>query len=241
MADSHIARLPEGLADEIAWDLLRDEWEILMAVGTGPTSLEKISSRCGVDASSLANRMAVLVDHGLLNRDTNDGYGLIPVVHKRQEGMASYLDDLVLSRIDPDGSNEALVTRLGDGPVSGLGRFHSVLDDEVFPRVVELASAVDSPASQRYVVVYIATSEEDLAVAEGASSAGFLQVLRAGALERSSRPDGPARVWVAELSVEPVVAEQITRLLVGAVDEVPRESFGGAFTLGVWRIHHEEA
>jgi len=239
MDGSRPARLPQGLADEIAWDLLRDEWELLMAVGTGPTGLAEVSERFGVDEAILSDRLSVLVDHGLLQRE-DGGYGMIPVVHRRQEGMASYLDDLVLSRIDPAGPNEALVTRLGQGPVSGLGRFHSVLDDEVFPRVVELASA-GAPESQRYLIVYIATSQVDLAVAEGAGSAGFLQVLRAGALERSNRPDGPARVWVAELSVEPVIAEQITRLLIGAVNEVPGESFGGAFTLGVWRITHEEA
>ncbi|MEC9071673.1 MAG: hypothetical protein VX938_04800 [Myxococcota bacterium] len=238
MADSPTARLPEGLADEIAWDLLRDEWEVLMAVGTGPTSLADLVDRTAVAEPELTDRLSVLVDHGLLKLES-EGYGLIPVVHRRQEGMASYLDDLVLSRIDPDGPHEALVTRGGDGPASGLARFHTILDEEVFPRVVELASS-GSPESQRYVIVYIAASEEGLAVAEGASSAGFLQVLRAGALERSSRPDGPARVWVAEISVEPAIAEQITRLLVGAVDEVPRESFGGALTLGVWRIHHED-
>ena len=55
MDGSRTARLPLGLADEIAWDLLRDEWELLMAVGTGPTELlcNNATSRLPVPAGGL--------------------------------------------------------------------------------------------------------------------------------------------------------------------------------------------
>ena len=90
------------VSDEIAWELLRDEWELLMAIGSGPTSLELASERLGEPVRTVTSRIELLVEYGLVEGDV-DGLRLVPACHQRQEGMGSYLRDLVFKRIDPAG------------------------------------------------------------------------------------------------------------------------------------------
>ena len=237
-AQAQSRRTPDMVSDEVIWDLLRDEWELLLALGNGSRTLEQIRDLSGVDSLGLERRLDVLVECGLLEMDTQ-GYRLLPLVHRRRESMSTYLNELVLSRIDLKSSPIEITSRVGHGNAGGLAVLHGALDDEVFPQIVELATGEESETAERYLLVFAATTTSDVAALGGASVAGFLQVLRASALERTRDEENDAseaRVWVAEMNVEPTVATQIARLLIGAVHDVPETSFAGAITAGMWSV-----
>ncbi len=208
--------MTQRVADEVAWELLRDEWELLLAVGSGPSDARSVYERLrrGGASEELAGeaeieaRLALLADHGLIE-EAGAGWSLVPAVHQRQEGMASYLRGLVLERVDVDGAPPLGARARFDlaGPPRVRGLIEQA-DEVLFPAVVDAASGPEGPEAERFLSVFVATA--DCPAASGSSTARVLRVLRSAALARSRGEHHDAtKVWVAEMVVDPEVAIDI--------------------------------
>lgn len=226
-ARAHSAR-PVRVADELRWDLLRDEWDLLLAVGAGPTSAEVAARRLGEDAADVQDRIDLLVEHELLDR-REGGYSLVQVFHQRQEGMASYLRDLVMRRVDLTGiAPLAGRYRHGLGGIAELSALLERADEELFPKVVELANQPETDESRRFSV-YFAVAHDCPPASEAGESAPdrflreFLRILRTAAVQRSPSDASPgAKLWVAEMRVDPEVAFDIGDVFETFLTETPR-------------------
>ncbi len=195
--------------DEVAWELVRDEWELLLAIGSGPTSIEAAAARVGRALRDVAVAVARLEAHGVV-RASDGGFSLVLAFYERQECMASYLRDVVLGRLGADGvAPVAGLVGEGFGDVRAVEAFIAEAEATLLPEVVTLASAPESAASERFSLIF--------AVAAGAGvvrapdlRGQLLDVLRAAAAGRSLDPDGnSAYLWVAEMRADPTVAVEI--------------------------------
>ncbi len=218
-------------SEELVWELVRDEWELLLAVGAGPAQASEVAELLGEDVSSVVPRLALLTQHGVVSEGPL-GYKMLRVFHRRQEGMASYLRELVLKRLD-FGAHEPVAGAVahGLGNKEGASLLLSHADLKIFPRVIELASEPEAPDSARYSVVLALTSEsEHDSEEEGlvhADSPGFsgalLRVVRCAAVQRiePERAEG-AKLWVAEMRTSPAVAAEVGRMLSRFVNDAPK-------------------
>ncbi|MBI3179386.1 MAG: hypothetical protein HYZ27_06965, partial [Deltaproteobacteria bacterium] len=109
------AARPALVRDELAWELVRDEWELLLAIGSGPTSAEVAAEALGLDTKGVEGRIERLERHGVV-AENEGGYALVPAFYERREGMSSYLRDLVLRRLQADSTPP-----LAGGVFVGLG------------------------------------------------------------------------------------------------------------------------
>ncbi len=226
---------PPRRADEVVWELLRDEWDLLLAVGSGPTSLDTLVRRTDVGPDALVRRLGRLTAHGLLDQG-EEGWTLVAAVYERQEAMSSYIQELVLSRVS-SGVAPALelVVRRGIGPVEGLAEVHRSADDTVLREVVEIASGPEPEHVGRYLVVFAATTlplgERDSGLARA------MDVLRGAAIERArGAASGLARMWVGEMRVSPENAVLVAGRLEKFARALNPTSFGGALVVAVWPV-----
>lgn len=202
------AARPISVRDEIAYELVRDEWELLLAIGSGPTTVEVAAEAIEASASETAKRVATLERHGLVRKDA-DGFSLVPAFYERREGMSSLVRDLILRRLE---GNIAPVSGKVWGDVGGRERVEALIarvEGELLPSIVEAANRPESPASRRFLVLFAAA-----ATASADAGAPFmkqiLDVLRAAATARSLDPDAAdAYLWVAEMRVDPDVALEV--------------------------------
>lgn len=233
--------VPRRMADETTWDLLRDEWELLMAIGSGPTPIGLVASRLGEPVGAIQTRVVLLRDHGLVASESQ-GYGLVPMVHERQEGMASYLRDLLFKRVAFDGPPPlGAALCVGTGDQDGLPGLHSQTEAGLLSPIVALASEPDHPESQRFVAVYAATTRVGDVATDGELVPTILQVLRGAAIERASDQASPAKMWVAEMSVHADLAARFAEMMESWVADVDPATFGGAIVAGLWPALTEDA
>jgi hypothetical protein len=235
------------VSDEIAWELLRDEWELLMAIGSGPTSLTLASERLGEPTLTVTPRLDLLVRYGLVEVDV-EGFRLVPACHQRQEGMGSYLRDLVFKRIDPGGPPPIVArVRYDVGGKADLEALLSRAESEFFPSVAAAASRPESPRSERFLmIVAVAASCPPVAVnlldLNGVPSTcdvvpDVLRVIRSAAIERSrTETADTAKLWVAEMRVDPDVADEIVESMEAFVASAPPVSGRGAAAFALWPV-----
>ncbi|MGM0575636.1 MAG: hypothetical protein ACQEXJ_07900 [Myxococcota bacterium] len=226
------------VADELAWELLRDEWELLLAVGSGPTPERRVAESLGEPRASVAARLETLREHGLVE-GAQGGWSLVPAVHQRQEGMSSYLRDLVLRRIDLDEpAPVGADVRCGLGGQGGVRSLLTRADDDLFPAVVAAASGPETERSERFLAVFAVSGACAGAGGDGGDVvSGFLHVLRAAALERSREDTaGTAKLWVAEMRVDPEVAMDIAERMESFLGDASSSRGEGAATFAVWPL-----
>jgi hypothetical protein len=233
------------VSDELAWELLRDEWELLLAIGAGPTTVRHAAARVGDCPDAVGARVATLVQHGLI-RSEGDGFAMVPAFHKRQEGMASYLRELVLERVDLAGAVPlGAAVRYELGTEAALTRFVERAETTLLPQVVAAASGPESDDSERFLAVFAVSSACPRAEARvgegGAGSSGLidnvLRILRATALERSHDvTHGASKLWVAEMRVTPDVASGIAEAMEAFVNGQPSAHGPGAAAMAVWPV-----
>lgn len=218
---------PAHVRDELAWELVRDEWDLLLAIGSGPTTVASAAAVLGakVDGpSGVERRVARLVSHGLVSAvaaaEGAPAFRLVPAFYERREGMSSYLRDLVLRRLQ-DGAAPPLAGRAiaGIGGAEEVAEFIVEAERELFPAVVALASRPESERSQRFSLFFAVaeTADGDAEQAVPYDGQGFraelLRVLRAAATARSLDPTTrSAYLWVAEMRADPEVAVEIGEL-----------------------------
>ncbi len=243
----HSARPPK-VADELAWELLRDEWELLLAIGAGPTDAATAARRVGARPAALTARLSTLVEHGLLRTAAGGGYSLVSAYHQRQEGMASYLRDLVLKRIEVGGLPPVIArVRYDVGSTPDLARLLHEADTGLFPAVTELASMPESDRSERFLVIFAVSAscpplDEDALDEVGVPTGGdlvpqVLRTIRAAAIERSRRETAEtAKLWVAEMRVDPEVADAIIDKMDDFLLGAPAVSGQGASAFAVWPV-----
>lgn len=204
-------RDPMRVADELKWDLLRDEWELLLAIGSGPTTVEAAAKQLCEDLNSVQARVHLLCGEGLL-KPLGNGYAMVEAFYQRQEGMASYLRDLVLKRLGW-GEEPPPVAGLVRDDLGGSVALESLLeraDSELFPRVVQAANRPESERSQRFAVYFAASADCGPAAEEPEELiAGLLRVVRSAAVQRSQGVDDArsAKLWIAEMRTDPEVAD----------------------------------
>lgn len=238
-----MARTPKRVADEAAWELLRDEWELLLAIGSGPTRLQTAAARLDLVVDrGLERRVALLVEHGLVE-EREGGLGLVPAYHQRQEGMASYLRDLVLSRVDVGGAPPlGGAVRFGLGREADVERLLRRADADLFPGVVEAASRPETDRSTRFLAVFVAAGDCPGPAAAPAGSRGFrredlLRVLRTAAAERARGvATTSSKVWVAEMRVDPEVAHAVAERMEAFLAAAPEAPGPGAAAFAVWPV-----
>lgn len=225
------------VSDELAWELLRDEWELLLAIGAGPTGADEAARRLGECAVGVAGRIEVLIEHGLV-REVEGGLALVPAFHKRQEGMSSYLRELVLERVDLAGAVPVGAAVRWDIPSDeALRALIARAEGSLLPAVVAAASGPESDASERFLAVFAVASACPSPSEPGGLVSGVLRVLRAAALERASNAtDTGSKLWVAEMSVTPDVATGISETMSTFLARVPEASGPGAATFAVWPV-----
>jgi len=215
---------PTHVRDELAWELVRDEWELLLAVGSGPTTVEAAARTLSTTATNVAKRMKLLSQHGLVTLtplvDGAEAYKLVPAFYERREGMSSYLRDLVLRRLQ-DGAAPPLAgrARLGLGGPASLEALIVKAETELFPAVVSLANRPESDRSERFSLFFATADSPDAGSApvQPYDGRGFrdqlLRVLKSAATAKSLAPDTrSAYLWVAEMRADPEVAVEIGEL-----------------------------
>jgi hypothetical protein len=207
------------ITDELTWELVRDEWDLLLAVGSGPTQASAASRILAQDEVGVADRLLVLSERGLV-RQGPGGYHLTPLVHQRQESMSSYLRDLVLSRLEM-GPAPPIAGATRDGILGGPALLRTA-EEGLFPRIVEAASGPESERSERFLCCVAIAQNARPQPDDEEFPAGFLRVLKAAAVERC-HPDraAGAKLWVAEMRVDPEIAVGIGEALEGFIEEVP--------------------
>ncbi|TNF28788.1 MAG: hypothetical protein EP329_17270 [Deltaproteobacteria bacterium] len=227
---------PPKVADELTWELVRDEWELLLAIGSGPTSVVAAASALSSPVSAVAGRIALLERHGLVRR-VDDGYGLVAAFYERREGMSSYLRDLVLRRLEAgDAPPIAGVVRTDVGSPEALEALLARAEESLYPAVVDAANRPESPASERFSVFFAVAA--DCPILRPASGERFLSellcVLRAAAGQRSESPDTrSAYLWIAEMRVDPDVAVEIGDLFEDFISSAPSGEGRGAAAFAI--------
>lgn len=228
---------PPRVADELTWELVRDEWELLLAVGSGPTSVAAAAAALASGAPEIGRRLALLEQHGLV-RQVGDAagsppsYGLVPAFYERREGMSSYLRDLVLRRLQGgDAPPIAGLVRTDLGSAEVLAATLAAAEERLYPAVVEAASRPESDRSERFSVFFAAAA--DCPIVHAADNDLFLSellcVLRAAAAQRSQEPDTrSAYLWIAEMRVDPEVAADIGELFESFLTTIPARPGQGA-------------
>ena len=227
---------PRSVADEVLYDLLRDEWELLLAVGDGPTALDAAAARVGLGAEECRERLELLVTHGLLARGA-EGYRLVPVIHERREGMSSFLRDLVIRRLEL-GGEEPLHggVRGGLGDPDAMEALIASADATLLPAVFEAARPAAGPQGRRYALFFTAAASPGVAVSSSPGPAigepaelvaPLLAVLRAAAAERANdQTAAHAKLWVADMRTDPEVAARIAGLFASFLDTAPAPGAG---------------
>ena len=235
------------VSDEIAWELLRDEWELLMAIGSGPVDEATAAERLGEPVAPVAERIALLLRYGLIEA-VDGGYRLVPASHERQEGMGSYLRDLVFKRIDPDGAPPVVArVRYDLGGTPDLTRLIAQANEEVFPSVAAAASKPESDRSERFLMIFAVAASCPPVEPEGLGDDGIplkgdavpqvLRVIRSAAIERSrDETSATAKLWVAEMRVDPEVVDEIVETMEAFVASAPVVSGHGAAAFALWPV-----
>ncbi|MEZ4264867.1 MAG: helix-turn-helix domain-containing protein [Myxococcota bacterium] len=225
------------MSDELAWELLRDEWELLLAIGAGPTGPSEAARRLGECPEAVTSRVQTLVEHGLVRR-VEGGLALVPAFHKRQEGMSSYLRELVLERVDLAGAVPiGAAVRSGLAADDALRALISRAEGTLLPSVVAAASGPESDRSERFLAVFAVSSACPAAVSPEDLVGNVLRVLRAAALERANdATDTASKLWVAEMSVTPDVAVSIAETIETFLASEPATDGPGAATFAVWPV-----
>ncbi|MCB9733301.1 MAG: MarR family transcriptional regulator [Deltaproteobacteria bacterium] len=222
---------PPMVADELTWELVRDEWELLLAVGSGPTSVAAAAAALALGAPAVGRRLALLERHGLVRRvpagagPEELAYGLVPAFYERREGMSSYLRDLVLRRLqDGDAPPIAGLVRTDLGSAEALAAVLATAEERLYPAVVDAASRPESDRSERFSVFFAAAA--DCPIVHAADKDLFLSellcVLRAAAAQRTQDAETrSAYLWIAEMRVDPEVAADIGDLFESFLTPLP--------------------
>ncbi len=241
---------PVRVNDELAWELVRDEWELLLAIGSGPTSATQAATSLRLpNIPAVEKRIARLVGKNLVRRVAEGaGFELVPAFYERREGMSSYLRDLVLRRLqDKDFGGAPLSARaLGKlGDKAAMTRLIAAAERDLFPAVVALANRPESDRSERFSVFFSFSDMEHAAKPKKTEAAEdfrgqLLAVLQAAATARSLSPDTRSNyLWVAEMRTDPEVAQEIGDLLERFVDTLdlapatPPDAASGALAFAV--------
>lgn len=227
------AQAPQRVSDELAWELVRDEWELLLAIGSGPTSAQQAAQALNLAPSQVDKRVRRLLEKNLVRSSlAGDGFELVPAFYERREGMSSYLRDLVLRRLTDERVTAAPLSarsRRQLGGKSALTALIASAERGLFPEVVALANRPESERSERFSVFFAFSDMEHAPKrppARATSPAdGFrselLEVLQAAATARSLDPNTHSSyLWVAEMRTDPEVAQEIGDLLERFVDSL---------------------
>jgi|GEM_PF-1259469 len=230
---------PTHVRDELAWELVRDEWELLLAVGSGPTTVEAAARTLSASAAAVGKRMKLLLQHGLVSivaGADGEAFRLVAAFYERREGMSSYLRDLVLRRLQ-DGAAPPLAgrARLGLGGPTSLEALIAKAESELFPAVVSLANRPESERSERFSLFFATADSPDAGgvPVQPYDGRGFreqlLRVLKSAATAKSLAPDTrSAYLWVAEMRADPEVAVEIGELFERFLDTLSPGSGIGA-------------
>jgi hypothetical protein len=233
---------PQRIEDETVYEFLRDEWELLLAVGTGPTERSVILSRLGHEPRDLDRRLTLLEEVGLINV-VPSGYAIVPAIHQRQEGMSSCLRDLVIRRMElGDEEPFAHWVRSGLGNASAIETLISRLDQSVLPEAYNLGSAQAGESSKRYLMVFAAASgtpgSSIVGVNKDETIEPLIRLLRQAAIERSNgATKDSAKLWIADVRVNEDIASHIGQLFEDFLIKSP--SPGGAGSAGFAIIESE--
>jgi hypothetical protein len=204
------ARAFSRVRDELAWELMRDEWDLLLAIGSGPTTIEAAAAAVGRATNVTATAVELLERHGLV-RAIDGGFALVPAYYERREGMASYLRDIVLERLRADTSPPLAGAFLqGFLSVDEIESFIRRVEGELLPAVVDLASQPESEASERFSILFAAADEVPPGVTDAGLRTQLLEVLKSAAAFRNLDPERKsAFMWVAEMRTDPHVAADV--------------------------------
>jgi hypothetical protein len=195
--------------DELVWELVRDEWELLLAIGSGPTSPEAAAAMTGRAPEEVSEAIARLAVRGVVRAD-DGGYSLVPAFYERREGMASYLRDVVLGRLGAGAAPPvAGLVEVGVGDAAAVEALIREAEEALLPEVVRLASAPESEASERFSLIFAVAAGDGVVRSEGLRGR-LLDLLRAAAAGRTLDPHGKsAYLWAAEMRADPTVAMAI--------------------------------
>lgn len=225
---------PQRVSDELAWELVRDEWELLLAIGSGPTSAMQAAQALNLAPAQVDKRVRRLLDKNLVRSSAaGDGFELVPAFYERREGMSSYLRDLVLRRLTDDRVTAAPLSARSRRRLGGKAALTALIaqaERGLFPEVVALANRPESERSERFSVFFAFSDMEHAPKrppTRPASSqadgfrAELLEVLQAAATARSLDPNTRSSyLWVAEMRTDPEVAQEIGDLLERFVDSL---------------------
>jgi DNA-binding Lrp family transcriptional regulator len=227
------APTPQRVSDELAWELVRDEWELLLSIGSGPTSATQAAQALNLAPAQVDKRVRRLLDKNLIRSSTaGEGFELVPAFYERREGMSSYLRDLVLRRLTDDRVTAAPLSARSKRQLGGKAALTSLIasaERTLFPEVVALANRPESERSERFSVFFAFSDMEHAPKRQARPAAsqadGFraelLEVLQAAATARSLDPNTRSSyLWVAEMRTDPEVAQEISDLLERFVDSL---------------------
>ena len=230
------SQVSQSQLDETSWDLLRDEWELCAAIGSGPTTLASLGVTLGVADRELTERLNLLERYGIVSR-TKSGFRLVSVVHQRQESVTSYVRELLLERVSgPDAESVYHSVRWDEEP-SDEAPAHIVarLREGVIAPIVELASQPRHPDEEAYVFALAFTSAAQ--VTEVGDALAVLDIVHRASMERCTPGlEDRAKIWVADMRVAREVAAQVCGLVENGLSDLPPVSGQGAVAFGLWRL-----
>jgi hypothetical protein len=210
-----LKKAPVTVADELTYELLRDEWELLLTIGTGPTSTEEIVSRTGAFSEGLKQRLSLLTHTGLIAKKP-EGYCSVPAIHQRQESMSSCLRDLVIRRLEL-GRELPLAGQVSHhlGTEEDVMRLIAAANQNLLPEVYATASPPATSTSKRYAIFFAVASHgpTELHDEEPTVVGPLLGLLKQAAIERAQeKTRGGSKLWIADVRTEMATANRIGEL-----------------------------
>ena len=156
--------------------------------------------------------------------------------------------DLVLKRIDPTGAPPIVArVRYDVGERPNLVKLLSMAEGEVLPSIAAIASKPESERSERFLMIFAVSAScppvepdtlgDDGIPVDGDAVPEVLRVIRSAAIERSrSETSDTAKLWVAEMRVDPEVADEIIETREAFVASAPAVSGRGAAAFALWPV-----
>lgn len=223
--ETRTASTPVGVADELAYELMRDEWDLLLAIGSGPRTAAQVAKDLGATKPAIERRAALLMRHGLVQQ-SGDGYSLVPAFFDRREGMSSFVRDLVMRCLESEAPPVA--GRVRDGMAKAeLVALNARLRTDAVAAVSAVANRPESEHAERFVLVCASAEVKKKSGTDRSLKSDLLEVLRAAATARSLEPNAPhAFLWMSEMRVDPEVALEIGEIFERFVDGQPSQTPG---------------
>lgn len=181
-----MSSLTHEVTSEVAYDLMHDHLDTILALLEGPLPRQEVAQRLGSD--KVLDRM---VRYGLVEANGNELHAVSTVYHKlRQESMTSFLEHYVLpsmtAGINDDGFANVGTRYLNLGPDAARALRDGRVQD-LFNRLIAVSDQPSEGVLSRLTVMVVGTTHVDPEVLDDDEQA--LRHLKQASIQRATKEE----------------------------------------------------